>query len=210
MNPVLRRAYFGSAFVVAAIAAIASYSHMRHLALEYKQPEVIADMLPISVDGMLVVATLALGDGRRNRWSAWAAATIGVAASIVANVLAAEPSVIARCISAWPAIAFLFVVEVITRGGRSRATKPVEVVEEPAVDDASDDASPEPPHPTAVKIAAIRKRYPRITQQRAAERLEIALRTVQRHWPDASSDVPPTPTVEPVNGKVPDFEDVSL
>jgi hypothetical protein len=40
-----------------------------------------------------------------------------VAASVLANVLAAEPSVVARCISAWPAIAFVLVVEVITRGG---------------------------------------------------------------------------------------------
>jgi hypothetical protein len=67
-----------SALVVAGIAAVASYSHMRHLAVEYGQTEAIADMLPISVDGMLVVATVALGDGRRYRWSAWLAFWIGV------------------------------------------------------------------------------------------------------------------------------------
>jgi hypothetical protein len=39
----------------------------------------------------------------------------------MANVLAAEPLVIARCISAWPAVAFVLVVEVITRGGRGHA-----------------------------------------------------------------------------------------
>jgi hypothetical protein len=36
------------------------------------------------------------GDGRRNRWSAWLAFWTGVAASVLANVLAAEPSVVAR------------------------------------------------------------------------------------------------------------------
>ena len=117
-----RFASLGGAIVVAAIAALASYSHMRAVALRYGQPELIADLLPVSVDGMMAVATIALGDGRRNRWSAWLAFWTGVAASVLANVLAAEPSVVARCISAWPAIAFVLVVEVITRGGGGHMT----------------------------------------------------------------------------------------
>jgi Protein of unknown function (DUF2637) len=118
----LRRfASLAGALIVAAIAALASYSHMRGLAIRYGQPELIADLLPVSVDGMMIVATVALGDGRQHRLSAWAAFWTGVAASVIANVLAAEPSGIARCISAWPAVAFLLVVEVITRGGRGHA-----------------------------------------------------------------------------------------
>jgi hypothetical protein len=207
-----RVASVSSALVVAGIAAVASYSHMRHLALEYGQTEAIADMLPISVDGMLVVATVALGDGRRYRWSAWLAFWIGVTASIIANVLAAEPSAIARCISAWPAVAFLLVVEVITRGGRGRV---VEVADEPAdqpelpaepVTDGMPSDVPAEPHPTAVKIATLRKRHPRITQQKVAERLDIAVRTVARHWPDSSPVT--APDIEPVNGRVPDLEGV--
>jgi Protein of unknown function (DUF2637) len=117
----LRRvASLAGALIVATIAALASYSHMRGLAMRYGQPELIADLLPVSVDGMMVTATVALGDGRRYRWSAWLAFWTGVAASVIANVLAAQPSGIARCISAWPAVAFLLVVEVITRGGRTR------------------------------------------------------------------------------------------
>jgi DNA-binding CsgD family transcriptional regulator len=117
-----RVASIGSALVVAGIAAYASYSHMRHLALAYGQDATVATLLPISVDGLMVVATIALGDGRRYRWSAWLAFWAGVSASVIANVLAAEPSGVARTISAWPAIAFLLVVEVITRGGRLRVS----------------------------------------------------------------------------------------
>jgi hypothetical protein len=70
----LRRvAPLAGALVVAAIAALASYSHMRGLAVRYGQPELIVNLLPVSVDRMMVVATVALGDGRRNRWSAWLA-----------------------------------------------------------------------------------------------------------------------------------------
>ena len=115
-----RLASIGAALVVAAIAAYASYSHMRHLALQYGQDATVATLLPVSVDGMLVVSTIALGDGRQHRWSAWLAFWVGVGASVIANVLAAQDSAVARAISAWPAIAFLLVVEVITRGGRSR------------------------------------------------------------------------------------------
>jgi hypothetical protein len=77
---------------------------MRTVALRYGQPELIADLLPVSVDGLMAVATAALGDGRRNRWSAWLAFWTDVAASVLANLLAAEPSVVGRCISAWPAV----------------------------------------------------------------------------------------------------------
>jgi hypothetical protein len=115
-----RIASLGGAGIVAAIAALASYTHMRGLALRYGQNELIADLLPISVDGMMVVASVALGDGRRHRWSAWLAFWTGIAASVIANVLAAQPTAIARCISAWPAVAFVLVIEVITRGGRER------------------------------------------------------------------------------------------
>jgi len=44
--------------------------------------QLIAALLPISVDGMMVVATVALGDGRRHRWSAWLAFWTGVVASV--------------------------------------------------------------------------------------------------------------------------------
>jgi hypothetical protein len=204
-----RVASVSSALVVAGIAAIASYSHMRHLAIEYGQTEVIADMLPVSVDGMLVVATVALGDGRRYRWSAWLAFWIGVVASIIANVLAAEPSAIARCISAWPAIAFLLVVEVITRGGRGQKIKPTPVVDEEAVTEASEPAPTDTPgeaSPTlpasAVKIARLRERNPALTQEEVARKASVSLSTVKRHWPVTSPDP------EPVNGRVPDLEGV--
>jgi hypothetical protein len=47
----LRRvASLGGALVVAAIAALASYSHMRGLAVRYGQPELIADLCAITAD----------------------------------------------------------------------------------------------------------------------------------------------------------------
>jgi hypothetical protein len=114
-----------SAAVVATIAATASYDHMRELALIHGQGELIASLVPISVDGMLVVATVAMHDdrisGRKVRPAAWVAFCVGVLASVTANVLAAPDDLISRIVSAWPAVALLLVIEVLATGGRKNA-----------------------------------------------------------------------------------------
>ncbi|MEU5788779.1 DUF2637 domain-containing protein [Micromonospora purpureochromogenes] len=117
---------------VTVVAAIGSYDHMRELALEAGQTPFLATVLPLSVDGMILVATLALGDGRRSRWSAWLAFLVGVAASLAANVIVAAPDAVSRVVSAWPAVALLLTVEVLARSGKGRqvaAVVPAEVAE---------------------------------------------------------------------------------
>jgi hypothetical protein len=104
---------------VTVIAAVASYDHTRELALRAGQSPLLAALLPLSVDGMIMVATLALGDGRERRGAAWLAFVVGVAASLAANVMVAAPDPVARVVSAWPAVALLLTVEVLARGGRS-------------------------------------------------------------------------------------------
>lgn len=49
------------------------------------------------------------------RWGARAALTLGVAASLTANILAAEPTIIGRAIAAWPPVAFLITVGLLER-----------------------------------------------------------------------------------------------
>lgn len=51
----------------------------------------------------------------RMRWAVRAALALGVAASTAANVLSAAPHPIARVISAWPPLALLLTVELISR-----------------------------------------------------------------------------------------------
>lgn len=46
--------------VVAGVAAIVSYGHMRDLLLSYDESHLVAHLLPLSVDGLLLVASLAL------------------------------------------------------------------------------------------------------------------------------------------------------
>jgi hypothetical protein len=111
-----------SAAVVAGIAAWSSYRHMVTVALNVGEQPQVAYVLPLSVDGMLVVASVAMVDDRRSgrtvRWSARLAFAVGVLASLAANVSAAHPSIGARIVAAWPALALLLTVELLSRAGK--------------------------------------------------------------------------------------------
>lgn len=67
----------------------------------------------------MTTATVRLGSDaahlRRIRWAVRAALALGVAASVAANVLHAEPTVVGRAIAAWPPLALLLTIELITR-----------------------------------------------------------------------------------------------
>lgn len=52
---------------------------------------------------------------RRLRWAVRATLTLGVAASVAANVLHARPNPISQIIAAWPPLALLLTVELIFR-----------------------------------------------------------------------------------------------
>jgi len=108
-----------STAAVATIAAWSSWSHMVHVALRFGERPEVAYVLPISVDGMLVVASAAMVEDKRSgrdvRWSARIAFVVGVAASVAANIAAAQPTLGARTVAAWPAVALLLVVEMLSR-----------------------------------------------------------------------------------------------
>jgi hypothetical protein len=52
---------------------------------------------------------------RRVRWAVRAALAVGVGASVAANVLHADPNPISQCIAAWPPLALLLTVELVSR-----------------------------------------------------------------------------------------------
>lgn len=175
-----------SAATVAGVAAVASYSHMRDLAATHGQSPLLANLLPVSVDGMLVVASAVMADdratGRPARLSARVSFAFGVVASIVANVLAAPPDAVARVISAWPALALLLVVEMLTGvGGRyncngsggsgDRDGTPVKT---PAT---SGNGRPS----KAEKVLAARAADPDATVADIARQVGVSPRTARRH-----------------------------
>jgi hypothetical protein len=120
----LRRVTAAAVTLVALVAAAASYSHMHALALEAGEGT-MAVVLPLSVDGLVVAATMTLLSARRTNRRAgplpWLALLLGLGASLAANVAAAEPTVVGRLVAAWPPVALALSVEMLlrqTRGDR--------------------------------------------------------------------------------------------
>lgn len=62
-----------------------------------------------------VKASLTLRRLRAVRWAVRATLTLGVAASVAANILHAEPNPVSQSIAAWPPLALLLTVELISR-----------------------------------------------------------------------------------------------
>src|SRR5258708_39824230 len=91
----IRAATAAVVLAVAAFAAIVSYSHIYDLGHAHGQSGADARLLPLSVDGLILSASLVLLHEARNGRSApalarWMLAT-GVAATVLANIAYALP-----------------------------------------------------------------------------------------------------------------------
>jgi Protein of unknown function (DUF2637) len=113
---------------VASFAAVVSYSHIYDLGRAHGQAGTAARLLPLSVDGLILAASLVLLHEARNRRPAPALArgmlALGVAATVAANVAYGAgfgwPGAV---ISAWPAVAFIGAAEMalgLVRRARAR------------------------------------------------------------------------------------------
>ncbi|WP_247695564.1 DUF2637 domain-containing protein [Streptomyces sp. B93] len=119
------------ALVVAGVAAYASYVHQREFALQGGADEVSASLWPLSVDGLLLLATVGLlkpsaGRTRRARGAMWSAFLLGIAVSLAANIAAApalawQPVLVAG----WPPVALLLSVELLMHRPVDRTDDPV-------------------------------------------------------------------------------------
>lgn len=98
---------------VAFVAAVASYTHMLDLARHAGEGR-LALLLPISVDGLVVAGSTTMvvrrHHGLGGGWLAWLAVSLGIGASLAANVVAVDPSlvdpdVVRRVIAGWPPVA---------------------------------------------------------------------------------------------------------
>ncbi|MEV0220376.1 DUF2637 domain-containing protein [Streptomyces sp. NPDC050704] len=135
------------ALVVAGVAAYVSYVHQRDFASQGGADAVTSALWPLSVDGLLLLATAGLlkpaeGCGRRSRYVVWVAFLLGIAVSLAANIAAAaELTWKPVLVAGWPPVALLLSVELLVlrptrRGGADLAH------EEDAADLAEDDREP--------------------------------------------------------------------
>ena len=112
----VRRITTAAVLAVALVAAVASYEHMRSLAAVAGEGW-RSWLLPISVDGLAVAASMTMLVRRRAGQPAgvlpWVALLLGLGASLAANVAAAEPTVVGRLVAAWPPVGLLLSYELL-------------------------------------------------------------------------------------------------
>ena len=112
----VRHVTTASVLAVAGVAAVASYEHMRALA-EMAGEGWRSWLLPVSVDGLAVAASMTMLVRRRAGEAAgvlpWVALLLGLGASLAANVAAADPTVVGRLVAAWPPVGLLLSYELL-------------------------------------------------------------------------------------------------
>lgn len=124
--------------LVAGLAATASYIHMEELAFRHGQGW-LSYLYPLSVDGMILSASLVIVSNDRNTRGkpvlAWMALFGGVLASLAANVASALPDPTSRLIAASTPIAFAVAFEMTLRVIRPATGAPGEDLDAPGDDD---------------------------------------------------------------------------
>ncbi|MFE0254691.1 DUF2637 domain-containing protein [Streptomyces sp. NPDC059010] len=109
----------GAALVVAGVAAYASYVHQYTFARQGGADRASATLWPLSVDGLLLLATVSVlkvsrRTRRRVRSIAWLAFFLGIAVSLAANIAAASALAWGPVLVAgWPPVALLLAVELL-------------------------------------------------------------------------------------------------
>ncbi|MEV6157067.1 DUF2637 domain-containing protein [Nonomuraea sp. NPDC052129] len=127
----IHRTTITGVLLLATIAAVVSFRHMHELCLRHGEDHAAAVLIPLAVDGAIVVASrsilLANRYGSRGGLLAWTMLLIGSLASLGANIAVAEPSLIGRVIAAWPSVALIGSYELLMSQIRRASTQ------EPAV-----------------------------------------------------------------------------
>ena len=189
---VIRWLTAAAVLVVASIAAVVSFIHIELLAATNGQEALTAILLPISVDGTVAVASLAM------LWAARAGVVpaprlarvmlvLGVTATLAANAdYGAAHGVTGELLSGWPAIAFVGSVEIAL--GMVRRTRVCRVPAAVTVPELV-------PVPEAVPAALVPVPVP--------ERAPVPARRVRSGAPVEREDIEQRYAADLASGKVP-------
>ena len=113
--------------VVAVVAAVVSYSHMTELAHRAGE-QWRSWLIPISVDGLIVAASMVLltrhRAGQPGGPLAWGSLGVGVLASLAANMADARPEVTSVLVAGWAPVAFAAAFHLLLQQRRAENATP--------------------------------------------------------------------------------------
>lgn len=160
---------------------------------------------PVIVDGLIVVATVAVVAlaGRRAAWYPWVLLAGGALISVTANalhaVVAADadvPGVLAACVAAVPPLVLLASTHLTVVLVRSQLSTPAAERAPEAVEPAPEAAEPEALEPAARRGVAARLRDEGWSNKQIARHLGVAPSTVGRWFPRPALAVSGAPDLQ--------------
>jgi len=124
---VTARVTSGAVLFVAVIAAVVSFVHIEHLAAVHGQTTLTAWLLPLSIDGTVVAASMVMLRAARARLATPRLARfmlgLAVVATLAANIAYGLPyGLPGALISGWPAVAFIGCAEMAISAVRKMGT----------------------------------------------------------------------------------------
>lgn len=160
-NNVWRRlGYVVSFLAVAGVAAYVSFGHIFEVTVLAHQPLMLARVMPLSVDGLMLIATLAMAEDKAAnrhprgwaRFGFWFGAGVSTAANVAATAVRYhDPLSIA--VAAFAPLALLLSIEIVARPGKPK-------VEQPRVSPEQVRVTPEPVRQAQQVVAAEVSRLP--------------------------------------------------
>ncbi|MEU1881441.1 DUF2637 domain-containing protein [Streptosporangium sp. NPDC020072] len=107
----IQRTTIACVALLAVIAAVVSFRHMHELCLRHGEDRLAAVLIPLAVDGIIVVASMSIllanRYGSRGGAFAWTLLVVGSLAGLGVNIAVAEPGLTGRVIAAWPSVALI-------------------------------------------------------------------------------------------------------
>ena len=149
----VRRVTVAAVALLALMAAVLSFDGLQALAVTAGFDPRLAWLLPLVIDGLVVVGSLGVITATlvgTTTWYFWLLTLLGVVASVVGNVAAAPPNLLAQAVHAVPPLVFALAVEGLLAVYRASA----EATPTQAADTATD--SPEATTPTNTAPVASR------------------------------------------------------
>lgn len=148
-----RFGYAVSFLIVAGVAAYVSFGHIYEVATIAHQPKPLALALPLSVDGLMLIATLAMSEDKAaNRspraWARigfWLGAAVSVAANLASTLVHYGPQPLNLAVAGWAPIALLVSIEIVARPGKPKEETPAPATELKVPTEAEMAALPEAP-----------------------------------------------------------------
>ncbi|HLV75113.1 MAG TPA: DUF2637 domain-containing protein [Vulgatibacteraceae bacterium] len=118
--------------VLGAIAAVISYRHAYTLAVDHGETGTTAALVPVTADGLLLVAGLVMLDAARRGVPAPPLARLALALGIVATIAAnlahgLDHGLVGALVAAWPAVTLILTVELLMGMIRRAQAAPVGV-----------------------------------------------------------------------------------